>query len=175
MVLIIGVFEPISLGCYRRSLSHTQIRKHVALWSQALLIKLDIAFDATLLLWLPQKCSHSRRSTDAWTPFIFWTTPHVTSPVNKHATVSFHTVWTDMSCSFATQDTIQCTHVSPRSLASLGVRCHFKFAILSFPWTCFCLGFHSLLFPPSILWPSNLPATPGHWPSGSWTRGDSSN
>lgn len=178
MMLIIGVFEPISLGCYRQS--HTQIRKHIASRSQAWPIKLDIASDATLLPWLPQKCSHSRRlpwlwGTDAWTPFIFWTTPNVMSPVNKHATVSFHIVWTDMSCSFATQDTIQCAHVSPHSLAPLGVWCHFKFAILSFPLTCFCLSFYSLLFPPSILWPSNLPATPGHWPSGSWTRGDSSN
>lgn len=146
LVSITGIFELISLGCCSRS--HTRTNKKQNIWSQAWPMKLDIAFDATLLPWLPQKCSHSRWllwlwGMDSWTQFIFWATPNVMSvmsQVNKHATFSFHTAWTDMLLKNTPWIIIQCIHVSPCSPAPLGVQCHFKFAIL-LPLTYFCLGF----------------------------------
>lgn len=144
LVSITGVFELISLGCYSRS--HAQPTKNKVYDLRPL-----------MLPWLPQKCS----------------TPNVTvcleSQVNKHATFSFHTAWTDMSLvhfwNGFSRYSMNYYTVHPCSAAPLGVQCHFKFSIL-LPLTYFCLG-----FPLPAVSPQRCsdPVTPCNtWPLALW-------
>lgn len=116
---------------------------------KAWLMKLDIAFDASLVPWLPQKCSRRRRlwGIDSWTT-------QFTFQAIQNPTFSFHTAWTCVYSRCSANYTARpCFHALFCSTwGPVSFQIYPPFSLLTY----FCLSLQSLLSPPQALhWPSN--------------------